>query len=497
LKFSSKNLAIRAGSFYVAILHLDDAKRLDIWPTDRVELKKGKKTITAIIDVARDTAVVSPGTIGLYYETSQKLKARAADKIEVTPMATPQAVHYIKKKLEGEHLDYDKMKTIVSAISQNELTDTELTYFVSACYKNGLTIKEIEYLTRAMVETGDIIVPKKKPVFDKHCIGGIPGNRTTILVIPIVAAAGLCIPKTSSRAITSPAGTADTMEVMCNVTLPIEKTKKIIDKVGACIVWGGALNLAPADDTIIKVEHPMALDAEGNLIASILAKKLSVSSQIILIDIPVGKDAKITSMKKAKRLKAKFLAVGKLFKLKMKVVLTPGTEPIGNGVGPALEARDILRALTNHPKAPQDLIKKSVKMAGLLLEMGKKAKPGKGAEMALEILKSGKAYKKFVEIIKAQGEKVIDPDKVPVGKYIKLFRAEKSGIVVDIDNRKINPIARFLGAPVDKGAGIYIYKHEGNRVEKGNKLFKLFAESRRKLKDGIDFANKYYPYEIK
>ena len=497
MKFKSKNIAIRAGNIYIAIFHVDDAKLLNLWPTDRVELIKGKEDITVIVDVARGEEIIKKGTVGLYYETSQKLKTKFLDTIEVLPMPTPPAVHIIKKKLDGARLNYKQMYTIVHAISENDLTDTELTYFLSACYKNGLSIKEVEYLTKAMVKTGDILKPKQKPVFDKHCIGGIPGNRTTPLIVSIVAAAGLCIPKTSSRAITSPAGTADTMEVLCNVTVPLDKMKKIVDKIGACIVWGGALNLAPADDVIIKIEHPLSLDAEGNLLASILAKKLSVSSTRILIDIPVARDAKITTRKRALRLKKKFYEIAKHFKLKIKVIITDGSQPIGNGIGPALEARDLLRILTNHPKAPKDLIKKSLYMAGLLLEMGGKAKPGQGTKKALEILNSGLAYKKFCEIIHAQGARITEPEKIPLGKFIKLYRAKKSGRITDVDNKKINPLARRLGAPVDKGAGIYLYKNEEQKVKKGEKLFKIYAESRRKLNYGIQFIKRYYPYTIK
>jgi AMP phosphorylase len=497
VKFRSKNVPIKAGTFYVAVFHLDDAKQLDLWPTDRIELKHGKQDITAIVDIAKGEEIVAPGTVALYYETSQKLKTKPRDSVEVLPMPIPPSVRMIKQKLEGKRLNYNQMYEIIKAISENDLTDTEMTYFLSASYLRGLSLKEVEHLTKAMVATGDILKPKKKPVFDKHSIGGIPGNRTTPLIVSIVAAAGLTIPKTSSRSITSPAGTADTMEVLCNVIVPLKKMKKIVDRVGACIVWGGALNLAPADDNIIKIEHPMSLDAEGNLLASILAKKLSVSSTKILIDIPVARDAKITTRTRANRLKKKFYAIAKHFGLDIKVIITDGSQPIGNGIGPALEARDVLWCLTGHPRAPLDLIRKSVWMSGLLLEMGGKAKQGQGIKKAVEILNSGAAYKKFCEILRAQGAKITDPDKIPLGKFTRVFRAGKSGRITDVDNKKINPLARMLGAPVEKGAGIYLYKNEEQSVKKGEKLFKIYADSRRKFNYGVRFLKKYNPYTIK
>jgi len=481
MELKSKNILIKAGSFYVCILNIDDAKLLDVWPTDRVEISKGKKKIVAIVDVARTDSLVEPGTAGLYYETFGKLGTRKIDKVNVTPMPTPVSVKFIKQKLNGVPLNYEQIYTIISDIANNKLTDIELTYFIAASYMRGMSLKETEYLTRAMVETGQVLKLKRKPVMDKHCIGGIPGNRTTPIIVPIVAAAGLAIPKTSSRSITSPAGTADTVEVFCNVTIPIDRMKKIVEKLDGCMVWGGALNLAPADDNIIKIEHPLSLDAEGNLIASILAKKLSVGATKILIDIPVAPDAKIKTREKAERLKNKFYAVAKQFGLDIKIIITDGSQPIGNGIGPALEARDILWILTGHPRAPKDLMEKSVMMSGMLLQMGGKAKPGKGYDIAKEILDSGKAYKKFCEIVEAQGKNIADVDKIPLGKFNFVYSAPKSGQIAEINNKKINLIARFAGAPVEKGAGIYLYKHEHENVEKGEKIFKVYAESKRKL----------------
>ncbi|MBW3017320.1 thymidine phosphorylase, partial [Candidatus Woesearchaeota archaeon] len=441
MQFNSKNVAIRAGSFFVCVLHIDDAKLLDVWPNDRLEIRHGSKKITAIIDVAADHGYVRPGTIELYKELADKLGTKNVDKVNVEPLPTPISVKYIRHKLEGERLNYDQMYTIVKDIAEHKLTDIEMTYFISGSFVNTLTINEIGYLTKAMVETGEVMKPKKRLVVDKHCTGGVPGNRTTPIVVPIIAAAGLTIPKTSSRSITSPAGTADTVEVLCNVTIPIKKMKQIVDTTGGCMVWGGALNLAPADDNMIKIEHPLSLDAEGNLIASILAKKMSVSADRILIDIPVAYDAKIKSRAKAERLKKKFMQVAKQFGLEIKVIITDGSEPIGNGIGPALEARDILWALQGHERAPKDLIKKSLSMAGLLLEMGRKAKKGQGYQKAKEILESGKAYEKFCEIIKAQGNAITDADKIPIGSHTFLYRAPKTGTIMDIHNKKINLIA--------------------------------------------------------
>ena len=347
-------------------------------------------------------------------------------------------------------------------------------------------IDETVALTKAMINTGDVLKLKQRNVVDKHCIGGVVGNRTTMIVVPIVAAVGITIPKTSSRSITSPAGTADTMEVLTNVSHSLKDIKKIIKKTNGCLVWGGALNLAPADDTIIRVEHPLNLDARSQLLASILAKKASVSAKHVLVDIPVGKGAKIHSKNRALTLIKQFESIGKNLGMHIHVILTDGSEPVGNGLGPVLEARDVLYVLKGDKRMPLDLKKKSIKLAGLMLEMGKKAKKGEGEKLAKEILESGKAYSKFIGIIKAQGGKEISPDKLKLAKYKRNIKAEKRGKIMHIDNSAIAKVARIAGAPVDKEAGIYLHVRKNMKVKKGELLFTIYSNSKAKLRFAVN-----------
>ena len=345
-----------------------------------------------------------------------------------------------------------------------------------------------------MVKYGDRLKIKSYPLIDKHCIGGIPGNRTTMIIVPIIAAAGYTIPKTSSRSITSPSGTADTMEVFSPVSFPISKMKSIINKAKGCIIWGGSLNLAPADDKIINVEKPLEIDAESQLLASIMAKKYSVSSSHILIDIPVGTDAKVKNKKKALDMKKKFEMIGKKLGKKIKVILTDGSQPVGNGIGPALEARDVLWVLRQDSKRPRDLEKKSLMMVSKIFEMvGDK----NGYLKALSILKSGKAYDKFIEIIKLQGGKEIIPDDIVLGKYCCNLISPKSGTIKDIDNLKISRIARVAGAPVVKSAGLYLYCHKGSKVKKGDILLTVYTESKEKLKHAREVIKNKNIFDIK
>ena len=490
MKLKVKDIDVATGWPLVAIINEIDALTLDLHHGDRVKIKKGKKNVIAIIDISESKKIVSSGQIGLYEEVLNKLSSKSGNFVDVSLVEKPVSIQYIKKKLKGKKLSYEEFYQIIDDITKNKLSEIEITYFVSACYMHELDIEESVSLTKAMVKTGEILKLNKYPIIDKHCIGGVAGNRTTMIVVPIVAATGLTIPKTSSRSITSPAGTADTMEVLCNVCFSIKEIKKIIKKTNACLVWGGSVNLAPADDKIIRIEHPVSLDPEGQLLASILAKKKSVSATHLLVDIPIGKGAKINSKCKAIHLKRLFESISKKLGIKIKVAITNGSEPIGNGIGPALEARDIMWILENDLRQPLDLREKSVKMAGILLEMGRKAKRGTGTKKAMGILESGAAYKKMIEIIKAQGGKKIKADDIKIGKFAYKFEANKSGTIVHIDNESISKIAKAAGAPLDNGAGIYLHKHVKDNVKRNEKIFTIYAENKQKLKYAINLLKK-------
>lgn len=311
------------------------------------------------------------------------------------------------------------------------------------------------------------------PICIHNCIGGIPNNRTTMVIVPIVASLGYTMIKTSSRSITSAAGTADVMEILAPVDLSYEKIVNVVKETNACIIWQSSLSPSGADEKIIKVRHPLSLDPEGMLLASIMSKKKAVGSTHVLIDIPCGEGAKFT-FKEGKQLKKKFKKLGKLLKMKVKVMLTDGSQPIGNGVGPALEASDVLSVLKGN--GPEDLMQKSVRMATALLKMvgvrGAKIK-------VLQTLNSGKAYEKMMDIIRAQGGKKIVM--IPKAKCSYSVLAKKQGIVRSINNRLIAKIARVAGSPKDKAAGIYLDVHKNFQVQKGDVLFTIYAENEGRL----------------
>jgi AMP phosphorylase len=479
MRLKVKDMDIATGGPLIAVLNQKDAMKFDIHHLDRIKIKKGRKVETVAVNVAENNRVVPEGSIGVYEEVTDSLKLRKNETVRIGLARKPLSIEFIKKKLDGFSLNKKEIDQIVWDIVHNKLSASELTFFVAACYTNLMSIDETIMLTRSIASHGDTLSLKKYPIIDKHSIGGIPGNRTTMVLVPIIAASGLTIPKTSSRSITSPAGTADTMEVLAKVAFPIGQMKKIVMKTNGCIVWGGSLNLAPADDKIINVEKTLEIDAESQLLASIMAKKSSVSSTHILIDIPTGRGSKVKDRKEALKLKTSFEKIGKKLRKKVKVMITDGNQPIGNGIGPALEARDVLWLLKRDRRRPLDLERKCISMCSKVFKM---AGIKNGRKTTMEILNSGKAYRKMKEIIKEQGGKIFDPSKIKIGRFKHDVKAEKNGLVRSTENRTISRIARIAGAPSDKGAGVYLYRHNGSRVKKGEKLFTVFSDSRQKIK---------------
>jgi putative thymidine phosphorylase len=465
----------------IAILNAKASMRLTANVNDRVLIKYKSKKITAVIDLS--SKIVSEDEIVLSSEILSYLGLKGKEFVDVDIAKKPRSVQIINKKLGCETLSEPEINQIVKAVVDNSLTEIEIAFFISAIYKCGMKPEEIVALTRSMFETGKKLKFPGKIVVDKHSIGGIAGNRTTPIVVSICASAGLTFPKTSSRAITSAAGTADVLEAVCKVNFSSEEIKKIIRKTNACMVWGGALGFAPADDKIIRVESMINIDPEPNLLASILAKKLSVGSKYVLIDIPYGKFAKV-SKQEGQNLKEKFESLGKKFGLKLKAVLTDGSQPIGNGIGPILEIKDIISVLENKPGCPKDLKNKSVFLAGQIFELCGKAKKNQGEKLALKILESGLAFKKFNQIIEAQEGSLKN---LGLAKCQYDILADKSGKIDFIDNKKINLLARVAGSPLDKKAGLYLYKHLKNKISKGDKLITIHSESKAKLDDAIHF----------
>lgn len=398
------------------------------------------------------------------------------------------AIETIQKQLLGKKLTYKEIFNLMDEISHHHMSDVLTTYFVASSFKEGFSDEELYFLTKAMVETGKKI-KFTGIVADKHCIGGISGTRTTMLVVPIIAAAGFKIPKLSSRAITSPSGTADTMETLADVSFSVEKVHKIVEQVGGCIVWNGDMGIAPADDIIIKVEEPLNFESYDKVIISIMAKKIAVSTNHLILDIPVGPTMKIHNFVDAEKVANKFKRLAKKFDINIIIDINETLEPSGRGVGPILEARDVLRVLEQDPLRPLQLETKALRLAGKLLDSCfADAKIHKqGEEEARALLQSGKALAKFKEIIKAQdGNEHVSSKTLRLAAHHTLIKSPRKGKIASVNNLHLNTLAKVLGAPTDKKAGIYLLKHRDELIEKDEALLELHSTSSHHLKEALE-----------
>ncbi len=439
----------------------------------KVKVCADGKHILAVLNVVDDDSIVTPADLGLSEEAFTNLGLKEGRLVSIEHAEPPASMDAVRRKIAGERLSQQDFRHIINDITERRYSKMEISAFLVGSGQTDMDRDEVFYLTRAMMESGERLDWNESLVVDKHCIGGIPGNRTSMLVVPMVAAHGMLIPKTSSRAITSPAGTADTMEVLANVELNIKKLHDIVRKHRACLAWGGTAELSPADDIMIAVERPLGIDSLGQMVASILSKKLSAGSTHLLIDIPVGPTAKVRQMRQAQRLRKLFEFVGDQLDIHLEVVITDGRQPVGFGIGPVLESRDVMRVLQNAPDAPDDLRQKSLRLAGRVIEFDPDVRGGNGFAIARDILDSGRALEMMNTIIKAQG---VQTNKFELGKLRHEVISPAKGVVVDINNEQMAQIARFAGAPMDKGSGVDLFKKLGDKVKKGDVLYCIYAE---------------------
>lgn len=462
-------LGLEAGGKSVVIMNEDDAERLGVLSLGRVMVRFDQVVKTAIVSTSSE--MISPGRIGVCKKVWWGLGLADGSEVEVEVAAFPDSIYFVRNKLAGRKLTYEEILEIVEDTVGEKLSDVEISAFVTALHSFGLDLDEATNLSLAMIRTGRTMKLDGGPIVDKHSIGGVPGDKTTLLVVPIVAAAGLLIPKSSSRAITSPAGTADRAEVLMDVGLGLDEMRDVVEKTGGCIVWGGAVHLAPADDIFVRIEYPLSIDPL--LLPSIMSKKKAVGADLLVVDIPTGRGAKVKTIGEADLLAKDFMEIGSRLGIRVQCAVTYGEQPIGSAIGPSLEAREALETLMNRSHA-FDVAEKATAVAGTILEMAGKAD---GKALAREILRSGRAEEKMREIIEAQGgNSEIRPEDMAVGDQRFTVRSENRGHVLWINNSSMAEVARFAGCPKDQGAGILLSKKIGDSVEVGDPLFTIFAE---------------------
>jgi len=462
----------------------------------KVEVRANGQKIVATLNVVDDISIVGYAEVGLSEDAFDQMGVEDGHTATVSQAEPLESMGALFRKINGERLSKADFLSIMSDIAQHRYSKIELTAFVVATNRGEMDREEVYFLADAMVSCGRQLDWNSPLVVDKHCIGGIPGNRTSMLVVPIVAAHGMLCPKTSSRAITSPAGTADTMAVLANVELPFEKLSEIVRDHRACLAWGGSADLSPADDVLISVERPLSLDSPAQMVASILSKKVAAGSTHLVLDIPIGPTAKVRSMPEAQRLRQLFEYVAARMNLSLDVVITDGRQPIGFGVGPVLEARDVMRVLENDPRAPNDLRQKALRLAGRLIECDPDIRGGDGFAIARDILDSGRALASMNAMIQAQGARDFNHNQPRLGSLTFEAIAAGNGVVTGIDNFHIARIARLAGAPKVESAGVDLMRKLGDVVNIGDVLYRVHAEFPADLEFARQASNKLSGYTL-
>ncbi len=449
----------------------------------RLQVSSGGRHILATLNVVHGP-MLALHEAGLSESAWRALGAAEGDTVTIAHPAPVQSFSAVRGKIYGRPFTADGITAVVRDLADGRYTDIELASLITACSGGRMDEAETASLTRAMVGVGQRLHWEREIVVDKHCVGGLPGNRTTLLVVPIVAACGMLIPKTSSRAITSPAGTADTMETLAPVHLSMAHLRRVVEQQHGCIVWGGAVNLSPADDLLIRVERPLGLDSDGLLVASVLSKKIAAGSTHVVIDLPVGRSAKIRSADSARALGQRLVSVGAQFGLTVCPIISDGAQPVGRGIGPALEAFDVLAVLQNAPHAPRDLRERALTLAGAVLALGAKVSQEEGIAMARQVLDDGTAWRKFQAICEAQGGMRAPPRAL----HSHVITASHRGRVVAVDNRVLARIAKLAGAPKAAAAGVSFDAPIGADIEVGQPYLTIHAESPGELAYACAFA---------
>ncbi|MCG2594397.1 thymidine phosphorylase family protein [Ramlibacter sp. XY19] len=469
----------------VLYMHRDDpvCRSEGFEAQSRVEISLGERSVIATLNVVHG-GFVALGEAAVSEAAWRSLRGEEGTPVRLRHPPPLESLGHVRAKVYGRKLTEGALRAVIGDVAAGRYSELQLAAFVTACAGDRLDLEETASLTRAMVDAGERITWEPGVVMDKHCVGGLPGNRTTMVVVPIVAACGLRMPKTSSRAITSPAGTADTMETLAPVDLDVAAIRRTVERTGGCIAWGGSVRLSPADDVLIRVERPLDLDSQGQLVASILSKKAAAGATHVLIDMPVGTTAKVRSPHAAHVLTHQLKETARAIGLQLHVVHTDGSAPIGRGIGPALEARDVLAVLRREPGAPHDLAQRALLLAGQLLEFGGAAVAGAGGALAAQVLADGRAWRKFQDICEAQG----GMRELPVAAYRHVVTAPRSGSVQAIDNRRLSRIAKLAGAPQAQAAGIDLHVRNGDFVERGQPLFTLHAVSPGELAYTLAYA---------
>ncbi len=479
----------------IILLNYEYARKHGIDPETRALIVRGKEKIIAATPLLTND-IVNPDEVGIPRDLAKVLPLSENEEVEVHPLSQTPSLSALSKKSKGDKLTEAEIHRLVEDIVTGVLDDAGLAMFLALQEAIGMDDNELYHLIKSMVDTGNKI-EFDFPVYDEHSIGGVPGNsKVAMIAVPTAIALGLRVPKTSSRAITSPSGTADTMEVLAKVSLEPEEIKRAVLNAGGTLAWTGNLNLAPADDILVRVERRLMIDPPSQVVASILSKKVALGINGLVLDLPVGPGTKLSNTMEAEQLAARFLAQANKYGIRFRALVTFGGEPIGYSIGPALEAKEALQTMMER-KGSQSLVDKAMALAGALYELAGKAEVGEGASFARKAFQEGKTYEVFKKMLEAQqGNPEVKPEDIELGNYSETIYTMKTGAITFIDNKALNLIARVAGAPHDKKAGIRLHAKIGYRVKQGDPLYTIYSSSASRLEDALKLARSLREIEV-
>jgi putative thymidine phosphorylase len=479
----------------VVLINEQDAREYGITSMDKVSLIYDDTEF--VFDAALSNTLIKRWEIGIFEDIEAKYNLKSGQLVTIAfTKNSSESLDALKRWLNGKRLNQKEIAAIMKDISNNRFTDILTTYFSAMGFFFPSKDEDLYRMTKAMAEAGEML---HFPwiVADKHCMGGVSGNETTMIMIPLLTSLGIKMPKTFSKAITTPAATGECVSVLMDISFSKKEIEHLVKKNNCCLVRGGGLDLAPADEKLIKVAYPLSMQSYSRTVVSIMAKKYAMGINHSLIDIPVWPSAKVPDMKTAKWLKKKYEYVGKKLGMKMHVEITQALQPIGAWIGAVMQVREVLRVLQQHTTRPMDLEKKAVHLSAKIIELVGMAK-GKDAEkLAYGQLISGKAWTMMQKIIATQhGDPKIMSEDLKLATVQKNIVAEKSGKVKDIDMKVVNVAARTLGSPLDLQAGLYLHKKLGDTVKKGEIIYTMYANDEGKIRLTKEFLDQKKMYMI-
>lgn len=448
----------------------------------RLSISLNRSTIVATLNII-SSDLLKEGEISLSKKAIQKLKVKDNDLLRVSHVETLNSMAHVKEKLIGNPLNEWQYNEIIKDIATQKYSNIFISSFVSAFSGANMNMEEIYFLTQAMIRAGNKLQWENEIIADNECLGGLHGNRTSMIVVPIIASLGIAMPKISSRAITSPAGTADTMQVLTNVNLSLAQIRKVVEKENGCIVWGGPMKLCPAGDNISKVKRALEMDSEGLMIASILSKKVAAGVTHCVIDIPIVSTAKVPTIDDPISLVLRLKEVADYIGLNVETICFNGVQPVGFGIGPSLEAKDVLAVLQNNPAAPGDLRKRAITIGTEIVRLTWNIEKQPAEDLVVKKIESGEALTKLISICEAQGG-YHEPIQA---KYRRTILSAGTGIISEIDHRIMARVAALAGAPEEAEAGIDFGIQLRECVEKEEPLFTIHANSINELECAYEY----------